>query len=88
MKDTIEYMVKSIVNKPDDVLVTQNLINGAMAYEISANIDDLKHIIGIRGKTIRAIRDIVYAIASKKHKRVLIKVLDPECKSQTPQNCG
>ncbi len=75
MKELLEYIVKSIVNNPEEVSISEREsvdFPGLTILTINAAEDDIGIIIGKRGRTINAIRDIISinAIRSKKRVRV------------------
>lgn len=75
MKELLEYIVKSIVNNPEKVEITEREsvdFPGLTILTINAAEEDIGIVIGKRGRTINAIRDIISinAIRSKKRVRV------------------
>jgi len=85
MKELIEYILKSLTNFPDDVVITtQEEEDGTTVYLVKANPEDYGRIIGRRGNLIQAIRTIAKARAIKEHQRVMVRVLtDDENREQT-----
>ncbi len=65
MKDFIEYLVKQIVTKPEEVQVYLLTTEYGDEYHISVNKDDMGLLIGKEGKTIKSIRAIAKAKAIK-----------------------
>ena len=72
MKKTLEYIVKSIVEKPDDVNVTENDENGVTEFVVTVDKDDMGKVIGKGGKVIRSIRNVMKIPAIKENKRIHI----------------
>ena len=75
MKELLEYIVKSIVNNPDEVEISEREsidFPGLTILTINVAEEDIGIVIGKRGRTINAIRDIISinAIRSKKRVRV------------------
>jgi uncharacterized protein len=75
MKELLEYIVKSIVNNPDKVEISEREsvdFPGLTILTINVAEEDIGIVIGKRGRTINAIRDIISinAIRSKKRVRV------------------
>ncbi len=75
MKELLEYIVKSIVNNPDEVEISEREsvdFPGLTILTIKVAESDVGIVIGKRGRTINAIRDIISinAIRSKKRVRV------------------
>lgn len=74
IKDTLEYIVKTIVPESKDVIVTDSEDNGLITFEISAPAEVVGKIIGKEGKIIKSIRTILnlsYPIT-----RFLLKIKD------------
>ena len=76
VKKLLEYLVSSIVEKPDEVTVEELVRDGQTDLIIHANQDDLKIIIGKNGKTIKALRELVKVKAILEKKRVNIQVAE------------
>ncbi len=75
MKELLEYIVKSIVNNPEEVEISEREsvdFPGLTILTIKVAESDVGIVIGKRGRTINAIRDIISinAIRSKKRVRV------------------
>ncbi|HQG57798.1 MAG TPA: KH domain-containing protein [Candidatus Dojkabacteria bacterium] len=77
MKELVEYIVKSIVNNPDEVEVSQREsvdFPGLHIVTIKVSDKDLGALIGKKGRTIHSIRDIVTIAAIRANKRVRVVV--------------
>ncbi len=77
MKELLEYIIKSIVNNPDEIEITEKEsvdFPGLTMLSISVAEEDKGIIIGKRGRTINAIRDIMSINAIRGNKRVRIIV--------------
>ena len=73
MQDTLEFIIKKIVNNPDDVEITQEEEeDGTIRFHITVNPEDAGLVIGKGGKVINAIRSIVRIQAIKDDKRVYL----------------
>lgn len=77
MKDLLEHIVKSIVNNPEEVVIEEKEsvdFPGLIILSISVAEDDKGVVIGRKGRTINAIRDImtIHAIRTDKRIRVLL----------------
>ncbi len=81
MKELLEYIIKSIVNNPDEVSVSERDsvdFPGLTILTINASEDDIGIIIGKRGRTINAIRDIISINAIRSKKRVRVNLEESE----------
>jgi uncharacterized protein len=74
IKDTLEYIVKTIVPESKDVIVTDSEDNGLITFEISAPTEVVGKIIGKEGKIIKSIRTILNL--SYPTTRFLLKIKD------------
>jgi predicted RNA-binding protein YlqC (UPF0109 family) len=72
----IKFMTISLVDHPDEVIVSLVEERDANVYEIEVGDEDLGKIIGRGGKTARAIRSIVSAVAPRSGKRTLVEILE------------
>lgn len=75
-KDLVEYIVKSLVDQPDEVAI--HLIEGEQStiLELKVAADDIGKVIGKQGRIANAIRIILSAAATKEGKRVVLEILD------------
>lgn len=67
MRDALVYLVSSIVDHPDDLTVEETTDETRTALTIHANQEDIGKIIGRNGRIIRAIRDLMKIIATKRN---------------------
>jgi len=75
-KDLVEYIAKSLVDDPGDVLV--NMIEGEKStiLELKVAADDIGKVIGKHGRIAKAVRTILNAAATKTGKRIVLEILD------------
>jgi uncharacterized protein len=76
LKDTIEFLLKEIVNFPEFVEINEINKENLSILEINVNSADVGKIIGKQGKVIKAIRTIVKAATIKDNKKTIIKILE------------
>jgi predicted RNA-binding protein YlqC (UPF0109 family) len=76
MQEFIEYLVKNISTKPEEVVITLSQEEGLDVYKITAATEDMGTIIGKEGHTIKSLRDLVRAKAIKDNVRVRLVVED------------
>ncbi len=76
MKDLIAYIAKALVDKPEQVVVTE--IEGAQTAVIELKVakDDLGKVIGKQGRTARAMRTILGAASTKIKKRSVLEIIE------------
>jgi predicted RNA-binding protein YlqC (UPF0109 family) len=75
-KDLVEYIAKSLVDQPDEVVV--NVIEGEQStiLELKVAADDVGKVIGKQGRIANAVRVILSASAAKGGKHVQLEILD------------
>ncbi len=76
MKELTEYLVKSLVDKPEAVKVTEVDSERSIVLEINVAENDIGRVIGKQGKTISAIRVVLNAAAAKLKKKVVLELID------------
>jgi len=65
MKDFIEYLVKHLVDKPEEVNVTELEKESVTIYELRVGEGDLGKVIGKGGQNARALRTLLNAATKK-----------------------
>lgn len=78
MKDLLEYLVKSLVENPEGVIITEEESGEDVEFKISVDKDDMGRIIGKQGKIARAIRVVMRSAATKAGKRVNVEIIEKE----------
>ena len=75
-KELVEFMVKALVDIPDDVHV--NVIEGEKStiLELRVTAKDVGKVIGKHGRIAQALRTILNAAAMKAGKRIVLEILD------------
>jgi len=76
MTELLEFLVKSLVEDPESVVVEELEEEGDLVYEISVADDDLGRVIGKGGRVANAIRTIAKAAAVRIDRRVIVDILD------------
>lgn len=74
--ELVRYLAVALVDRKDEVRVALVEERQANVYELEVAEDDLGKVIGKSGKTARAIRTIVNAIAPRGRKRTLVEILE------------
>lgn len=75
MKDLVEYIVKSLVDDPSQVFVSEIEGENAVILELHVAPEDMGRVIGRGGQTINAVRTLVRVIAAKQGKRVSLEIV-------------
>ena len=76
MKDILETIVKSLVDTPGDVPITEIDGEKTILFELRCNAGDVGKIIGKSGKTVGAMRTLLSSIAAKQGRKVMLEVVD------------
>ena len=76
MKELIEYIAKSLVDKPEEVSVTEIEGQQTSVIELKVAKEDLGKVIGKQGRTARAMRTILGAASAKMKKRSVLEILE------------
>ena len=74
--ELLEFLVKALVEEPDEVEVEELEEEGDLVYEISVADGDLGRVIGKGGRVANAIRTIAKAAAVRIDRRVIVDILD------------
>ena len=75
MKDLVEVIAKSLVENPDEVVVTQKENGKTTVIELKVAPSDMGKVIGKQGRIAKAIRAVVKAAAAKEDKRVVVDIM-------------
>ncbi|MFR4351565.1 MAG: KH domain-containing protein [Roseburia sp.] len=75
MRELVEVIAKSLVDCPDEVVVTETENEGAIILELRVAQSDMGKVIGKQGRIAKAIRSVVKAAASKEDKKVIVEIL-------------
>jgi len=76
MRETIEMVVKALVDDPEGVEVREVERDGTTRIEIRVAQPDMGKVIGKQGRTVRALRSLVYAGGLKQHRRFVLDVVE------------
>ncbi len=75
MKDLIEYLVKALVDEPDQVNINEVAGPESTTYEIRVASTDLGKVIGKQGKIANALRTVTKAAAMRNKRRVYLEII-------------
>ena len=76
MKDLIAYIAKALVDKPEEVEVTEIEGEQTSVIELKVAKEDLGKVIGKQGRTAREMRTILSAASTKINKRSVLEILE------------
>ncbi len=75
MKELVEVIAKSLVDYPDEVVVTEKESRRSIVVELKVAPSDMGKVIGKQGRIAQAIRTVVKAAASGEDKKVIVDIL-------------
>jgi len=78
MKEFVEYIVKNLVDHPEQVKINEIGGTHTLIIELSAEKSDIGKIIGKKGKTINAIRTLLMSVASRNNIRVTLEIIEDQ----------
>lgn len=72
----VEYIVKSLVGYPDDVVVERIIDEKGVLLSLTVNPEDLGRVIGKRGVTAQSLRTLLRALGTKNDARYNLKIVN------------
>lgn len=81
----LEFLVKSIVDHPEDVVVERKVDEMGVLLSLRVNPLDMGQIVGRQGSTAKAIRSLLRIVGVKNHARVNLKIVEPEGSTRVPR---
>ena len=75
MKELVEVMAKSLVEHPEEVVVTEKESGKSTVIELKVAQSDMGKVIGKQGRIAKAIRSVVKAAASREDKKVIVEIV-------------
>ena len=76
MKNAVEKIVKSLVDKPEEVVITEDSAGKNVTITVQVAEGDMGKLIGREGRTVKAIRSLLYAAGQKQGKRFLLDLVE------------
>lgn len=73
-KDLVEYLVKSLVETPETVKVTEEKVENRLVITVKVESKDMGRVIGKDGRIIKSIREIIRAYSSKNGEKVCVDI--------------
>lgn len=74
----VEYIVKSLVGHPDDVIVERIIDEKGVLLSLTVNPEDLGRVIGKRGITAQSLRTLLRALGTKNDARYNLKIVNTD----------
>ena len=76
MKELLTYLIQNLVDRPDEVSVTEREGAGGTVFEVRVADGDMGKVIGRQGRIIKEVRILMKAVAQRKGRKVTVEVLD------------
>jgi predicted RNA-binding protein YlqC (UPF0109 family) len=76
MKELIEYVVKTLVDHPEDIRITEIEGERTSVFELRCHPEDVGKVIGKSGKTVGAIRTLLGTVAARQNRRAMLEVVE------------
>jgi predicted RNA-binding protein YlqC (UPF0109 family) len=76
MKEFIEYIAKHLVDKPESVLVEESVEDNKVKFKLTVDDNETGKVIGKMGRTAKAMRTLLSAIAAKQGKKAILEIPD------------
>lgn len=76
MRDLLEYVVKSLVNNPDEVRIEEADNGDEVVFSVYVAPSDMGRVIGKGGRIAKAVRALMKAASFKEDKRVIVDIVD------------
>ena len=76
MKELIEYVVKTLVDHPEDIRIAEVIGERTIVFELRCHPDDVGKVIGKSGKTVGAIRTLLSTVAARQNRRAMLEVVE------------
>jgi len=74
----LEYIIKALVDHPDDVKVDRNVDEMGVLLTLNINPEDMGYVIGRRGQNAKAVRTLLRIVGARNNARVNMKINEPE----------
>lgn len=84
----IEYIVKSVVGHPDDVVVERIIDEKGVLLTLTVNPEDLGRVIGKRGVTAQSLRTLLRALGTKNDARYNLKIVNNDGQTGAESSTG
>ena len=75
MKDLVKVIAMALVDRPDEVTVTEEESDKAVVVRLKVSPEDMGKVIGKQGRIAKAIRTVVKAASTKNDKKVVVEIV-------------
>lgn len=85
-QEFLEYLVKSLVDHPDDVKVDRKVDEMGVLLSLKVHPLDMGQVVGRQGATAKSIRSLLRIVGIKNNARVNLKIEEPEGSTRPPRS--
>ena len=75
MKELLEVIARNLVEKPDEINVTQTENERTILLELKVSPEDMGKVIGKQGRIAKAIRTVVKAASAHENKKIVVEIV-------------
>ena len=76
MREIVSTLARGLVRRPDRVHVREHTVRGRLVIELSVHPEDRGRVIGRDGRTVRALRTLLAAVARKNERSCQLEIID------------
>lgn len=76
MKELVETIARALVDDPSQVISSEEMEDDTLVIKLSVAKEDMGRIIGKEGRTAKAIRTLLNAVATRDHKKAILKIVE------------
>ncbi len=87
-QEFLEFVVKGLVDHPEDVKITRTVDEMGVLLMMDLNSEDMGKVIGRSGNTAKAIRTLLRVVGMKHNARVNLKINEPAGGMRSPEHGG
>jgi predicted RNA-binding protein YlqC (UPF0109 family) len=87
-QEFLEYLIKSLVDHPEDVSVDRKVDEMGVLLTLRVNPVDMGQVVGRQGTTAKSIRSLLKIVGVKNNSRVNLKIEEPEGSMRQPRANG
>jgi predicted RNA-binding protein YlqC (UPF0109 family) len=85
-QEFLEYLVKSLVDHPEDVKIERKLDERGVLLSVRVNPMDMGQVVGRQGATAKAIRSLLRIVGVKNNAHVSLQIEEPEGSNRPPRS--
>ena len=74
MKELLTILAKGLVEKPDEVSVTEKTVDDTLILHLHVAPDDMGRVIGKQGRIAKAVRTVMRSAASRTDKKIMVEI--------------